>query len=228
VEAMNATVNSTKMHGVEPRWLGMDTSDCPVAMEPSIFHSSGADELKRFLTGARRRGETALVVAVIGDVTDDSARHPLSDVDASVHLGNLYTSVAGRRLPSGTRPSIAADLDPADRDLAIQLLTRQADAPWWALELHDATEYRVGGFGGPTTDEAEGELHPILCAGSGRRTSSTRTCRRRANSRPGRPWPTWRPGTPRTSSGSRRSCGRRRRPPNRSGTACSTAAGATW
>jgi hypothetical protein len=146
-------------HGAQPRWLGMDTSDCPVAIEPSIFHNHGAAELKRFLAGARGRGETALIVAVIGD---DSPRHPLSSYDASVHLGALTTSVAGRRLPAGARPAIAADLDPAERDLAIRLLTRPADAPWWALRLSGATSYRGDGFGGPVNHKADGELHPIL------------------------------------------------------------------
>jgi hypothetical protein len=140
----------------------MDSSDCPVAVEPSIFHNHGADELKRFLAGARQRGETALVVVVIGDVADDSPRHPLASHDASANLGTLSTGVAGRRLPAGTRPAIAPDLDPADRDLALRLLTRPTDAPWWALKLHGATLVRGDGFGGPVTHAAEGEMHPIL------------------------------------------------------------------
>jgi hypothetical protein len=140
----------------------MDTSDCPVALEPNVFHNNGAAELKRFLAGTARRGEPALVVAIVGDVEDDRPRHPLSSYDTSVDLGSLYMSVAGRQLPAGTRPVIAADLDPADRDLALRLLTRPADAPWWALELHGATSYRGDGFGGPTMHEPEGELHPIL------------------------------------------------------------------
>jgi hypothetical protein len=147
--------------GVEPRWLGMETSDCPVALEPNVFHNQAA-ELKRLLVGAARRSEPALVVATAGDVDDNQPRYPLSSYDTSVNLGSLYTSVAGRRLPAGSRPVIAADLDPADRDLALRLLTRPADAPWWALELHGATEYPGGGFGGPTIHEPEGELHPIL------------------------------------------------------------------
>jgi hypothetical protein len=72
-----------QQHGAEPRWLGIETSDCAAAVEPSIFHNHGAAELDRYLAGARRRGELALVVAVIGDVTDDSPRHPLSRFDAS-------------------------------------------------------------------------------------------------------------------------------------------------
>jgi hypothetical protein len=108
----------------------MDTSDCPVAIQPSVFHNHGADELKRFLAGTRQRGELTLVAIVIGNLTDDAPLHPLASHDASVDVGGtLLTSVAGRRLPAGTRPSIASDLHPADRDLAIRLLTRPADAP---------------------------------------------------------------------------------------------------
>jgi hypothetical protein len=37
-----------QQHGVEPRWLGMETSECAVAVEPRIFHNRGGDELERF------------------------------------------------------------------------------------------------------------------------------------------------------------------------------------
>src|SRR6266542_2042095 len=56
-----------RQHGVEPRWLGTETSDCAAALNPSIFHGPGADELQRFLAGAGSRQEPALVIATIGD-----------------------------------------------------------------------------------------------------------------------------------------------------------------
>jgi hypothetical protein len=43
-----------------------------------------------------------------------------------MHLSKTFTSIVGRRLPTGTRPAVAPDLDLADRDLAILLLTRPA------------------------------------------------------------------------------------------------------
>jgi hypothetical protein len=150
-----------QQHGMEPRWLGMETSDCVVAVEPSMYHNYGATELERFLAGARRRDEPALVVAVIGDVTDDRPRHPLSSLDASVHVSKTFTSVGGRRLPVGTSLEIAPNLDAADRDLAIRLLTRPADAPWWGLRLSGAVLERGDGSGSESY-EPEGELHPIL------------------------------------------------------------------
>ena len=86
-------------HGLQPRWLGMESSDCPVAIQPGIFHSQGADERRRFLAGAARRAEPALLVSVIGDPDGDGIRSVLSSDDASVHVDdNAYTSVTGRRL----------------------------------------------------------------------------------------------------------------------------------
>jgi hypothetical protein len=139
----------------------METSDCAVAVQPGSFHNRGVDERDRFLAGARRRGELALVVAMIGEVDDDSARSAPSSFDSSVSLSTMFTSVDGRRLPARTRPEIAPDLGPAERDLALRLLARPADAPWWSLHLSGAHLERVGGFG-PEYHEAEGELQPIL------------------------------------------------------------------
>ena len=153
-------------HGLQPRWLGMETSDCVVALEPSIFHGRGADELDRFLAGARVRDELALVVAVIGDADDDRSPGLLSRFGSSIHLNKTFTTVYGRRLPSGTRPQIAPDLSSADRDLAIRLLTRSGDAPWWSLQLGGAQGERGDGSGS-VTYEAEGQLHPILIDGLG-------------------------------------------------------------
>lgn len=149
-------------HGVEPRWLGMDASDCPIALEPNNAHFRGGDELDRFLAGAGRRGETALLLSTIGTVDDDSPRNPLSPYEASVALSSMFTSVVGKRLPAGVQPQIVPDLDAADRDLALRLRARPPDAPWWALSLHGVSMERGDGFGGVRTHQPEGELHPIL------------------------------------------------------------------
>lgn len=74
-------------HGLQPRWREMETGDCAVALVPGSFGGRGASERDRFLAGARRRGELALVVAMIDD-------------DMPVHLSELCTSVNGRRLPA--------------------------------------------------------------------------------------------------------------------------------
>lgn len=155
-------------YGLEPRWRGYDSSDCAAAIGPSVFHDRGADELERFLAGARQRDDTALVVAVLGDANDNgeywttSLQRLLTGFDTSVRLNKTLTSVNGRRLPTATRPRIAPDLGRADRDLAIRLLNRPTSAPWWQLQLSGATTIRGDGFGGPTVHEPVGRLHPIL------------------------------------------------------------------
>jgi hypothetical protein len=82
----------------------METSDCAAALEPGYFAGRGDDERDRFLAGACRRGELALVVTVIGDLNDDGPRSVLSRYDSSVYLSNTFTSVTGQRLP-GRNPT---------------------------------------------------------------------------------------------------------------------------
>ena len=148
-------------HGLQPRWLGMETSDCAVALNPQIYATYGADELQRFLGGAQRRGELALVVAVIGNVNDHGPRSPLSSSGSSVNLGDIYTSVDGRRLPQGTWPEMVQGLSRADRDLALRLRNRQANRPWWSLHLSGAHMIRGDGSG-EEHREPKGQLEPIL------------------------------------------------------------------
>jgi hypothetical protein len=133
----------------------------PSRWEPGRFHGQGAEELERFLAGTRRRGELAIGVIVIGDADDDSPRPVTSTYDTSVYMGKSDTSVNGRRLPIGRPPEIAQDLSPADRDLAIRLLTRPREAPWWGLDLSGAMVQPPGSWG-YVTQPGEGELHPIL------------------------------------------------------------------
>jgi hypothetical protein len=42
-------------HGLQPRWLGMETSDCAIAIEPGFFHNGGADERDRCRRRSARR-----------------------------------------------------------------------------------------------------------------------------------------------------------------------------
>src|SRR5215218_10352096 len=150
-----------RKHGVEPRWLEMETSDCAAALDPSIFHGHGTDEFERFLAGARGRQEIAVVIARIGNAEANSPRSVLSRYDASISLPRLHGAISGRRLPAGTRLALAPELSPADRDLGLRLLNRPPEAPWWALTLSSLTH--IPGAGGASIAYApEGELHPIL------------------------------------------------------------------
>ena len=119
--------------GVDPRWAGMETSDCAAALEPGIYHNQGASERDRYIAGASNRGETALLISTIGDV-NGTRRNPLSVYDASVSLSLESGSIDGRRLPAGAAVSLADNLNRADRDLALRLKNRPPGA-WWTLHL---------------------------------------------------------------------------------------------
>jgi hypothetical protein len=145
--------------GAEPRWLGMDTSTCPVAINPSHFHNRGADEFERFLTGAASRGEPALIIATMGNADDDGLRSVFGPYTAGIHFRGFTGSIGGKRLPAGADIRLAPDPDAADRDLGLRLLNRPANAPWWAMALQPIA---FEGPQGTTVHEPEGELVPIL------------------------------------------------------------------
>ncbi len=100
-----------------------------------------------------------LLVDVIGDV-GEIRRNLFVDNDASIDLVDHETTIAGFRLPRGTRPVLADGLDAADRDLGLRLLSRPPDAQWWKLERRGAGKH-LGGRGWHMT-EPVGELRPIL------------------------------------------------------------------
>ncbi|MFF3768569.1 hypothetical protein ACFYYR_31455 [Streptomyces sp. NPDC001922] len=158
--AKYAGISWTK-HGAEPRWLGMDTSTCAAAINPSYFSGNGADEYDRFLSGAASRGEPALIIATMGTADDDEDRvwsvfgRPRGRVDFRHFTG----AIVGERLLAGAEVSLAPGLDAADRDLGLRLLNRPPSAPWWAMTVQATT---MEGSRGTTVHEAEGELVPIL------------------------------------------------------------------
>lgn len=154
-----------RRHGLEPRWLGMETSDCAAAIDPGIFHDRGAQELDRFLAGASSRNEVALVVATIGSEVY-GPRDPFAAADSSILMPGLVGMIRGRRLPSGARASLVSDAPAADRDLGMRLLNRPPDAPWWGLSL-SGTEALPGAGGPAMRYEPGGQLEPILVDGMG-------------------------------------------------------------
>ena len=93
-------------HGVTPRWIGMESSDCPAALEPGIYHQSGADELKRFLAGAASRGETAVLIATVGNVNEERPRGVLTQGHATVNLPGGQRILSSAPVPLTDPPSL--------------------------------------------------------------------------------------------------------------------------
>jgi hypothetical protein len=150
-------------HGVDPRFLGMDTSECAAAINPSIFSQQGATELDRFLAGTVRRDETAILVSAIG--ADETSS--IFGTSATMMLQGATGWIHGQRLGAGTKVSLAPDLEGADRDLGMRIVSsRPSDAPWWSLSVASPS------FEGPMGEVAQqtpppGTLSPILIDGLG-------------------------------------------------------------
>jgi hypothetical protein len=150
-------------HGVEPRWLGMETSACAAAINPSIFHNHGADELQRFLAGSKGRDEVAVLISTI---RDDEQRSSFFGSGGNIALPGMTGFIAGRRLGNGAHVSLAAGASGADRDLGMRLRSsRPQEAPWWSLSLHGTST--EPGWRETTHRAPLGRLEPILVDGLG-------------------------------------------------------------
>ena len=145
----------------DPRWVGFDTADCAVALQPSIVSGQGADEFERFRAGAENRGEIGLVISPIGNAEDESSdvRNVFGPPVDSVSIGRTHTSVEGRRIGKGARVRPAADLGAADGQLALRLLSCNPAPTWRSLSLSWAVPESIFGR---QHHAAEGTLVPIL------------------------------------------------------------------
>ncbi|MFG3679927.1 hypothetical protein ACGF5H_07455 [Micromonospora chalcea] len=144
--------------GFEPRWVGFDTSDCVVALQPSVYSGRGANEFNRFRQGAESRGEIALVISPIGNL-EGKPRSVLFQHDGSVSIGQSYTSVSSRPIGKGARVRAAEDLGDADGQLALRMLNSNPTPLWRSLSLSGAT---LESHNGRVQHPAEGALVPIL------------------------------------------------------------------
>lgn len=147
-------------HGLEPRWVGLDTADCAAAIAPSAFHGQGADEFDRFREGAATRGEVALVISPIGGEEDDPRTVSLFRKDASVILGHVESSIVGRRLGLGANVQAADNLDDADRQLALRLASLNPAPQWHTLTIAGAKLVQASGQS--TVHPPQGTLIPIM------------------------------------------------------------------
>lgn len=159
--------------GVDPRWAGMETSDCAAALEPGFFHNQGASERDRYIAGARNRGETAVLISTIGDVSS-THRNVFSTYDASLSLFLESGSVGGRRLPAGAEVSVAGNLNRADRDLALRLKNRPPGA-WWSLHL-GSSQWMNGGGTPLSVTGPDGTLTALLVDGLQDPVAAVWTC----------------------------------------------------
>lgn len=147
--------------GFEPRWMGFDAADCAVALQPNIFSGQGADEFDRFRQGAERRGETAVVISLIGEIKDEprNVYNVFGPPVSSVSIGQTYTSIHGRIIGKAARVRAARDLNDADGQLALRLLSANPTPTWRGLSLSGAVLESVYGR---EQHAPEGTLLPIL------------------------------------------------------------------
>lgn len=147
--------------GLAPHWVGTDSAECAAALEPSIYHGQGAEEFDRFRNGAEIRGETAVVISLIGDPAGTRAPsiRSLFESDGSVSLGHYESYVAGHLLPAGGKVRIAADLSEADKDLALRLRNNNPSLPWHGLSIHGSIQES---WEGRVEFPAVGKLVPLL------------------------------------------------------------------
>jgi hypothetical protein len=152
--------------GFTPRWLQEDSSEAVAAVEPSVYASSGAEEWRRFVAGAAGRGELVLAVTMIGD-PDPPLPAPISFGPPGAHIGlpgAPTCHVGGTRIMLASPPLPAPGIGPADRDLALRLVARSLELPWWTLELSGETMQRGWEL---VTEPAIGILMPLLVSKAG-------------------------------------------------------------
>ncbi len=147
--------------GFEPRWVGFDTADCAVALQPSVFAGRGADEFARFRQGAKSRDEIALVISSIDDPEAESSaiRSIFGPPGGSVSIGQTSTSVDGRLLGAEARVRLVNNLGDADGDLGRRLMNLNPAPRWHSFSLSGST---LSSYRGTEHHPAEGRLLPIL------------------------------------------------------------------
>ena len=92
--------------GVDPRWIGRESSDCAAALTPGIYASEGSRERDRYIAGAARRGEIAVLISTIGNA-DGTHRNVFSSTTRPSRwpwdLDRCAGAASRRGLRSGSR-----------------------------------------------------------------------------------------------------------------------------
>lgn len=144
-------------HGLTPRWVGEESANCAAAIDPSQFHSKGADEFARFVAGAERRGDDAIVVARMEE--KESSTHSVFGNHTSITLIGHALYVSGKQLGTGVELRLAEGLRGADKDLAVRFADLYREGPLWALELTRTTHFSDWSS---LDRDASGELQPLV------------------------------------------------------------------
>lgn len=147
-------------HGLEPRWFGDDSVACAAAINPSQFHDQGAAEFERFVRGARKRQDQALVVNIIGSLDPPSRRNIFDRYSAGAPLIGFDCSVSGEQVGLRSRLSLAPNLHSVDKDLARRIQNRAETLPAWALSISGDTRSSPGG--GMSRSQVVGHLQPLV------------------------------------------------------------------
>jgi len=147
--------------GLQPRWVGDDTSEAVAAIEPSNHSGEGADEWRRFQAGARARGELELYVSTCAP-PDDEPRPSIFPRSARIYFPYLLLEdfhIHADPIRLARPPELAEGLSATDKDLALRIRNeRGTDREWLAFEpkAHQydggrAFERRQGRFFGTWT-----------------------------------------------------------------------------
>lgn len=157
--------------GLEPRWVGEDTSTAVAAIEASGFHDQGADEWRRFQAGARERSELALYISTAGPAGDEprSVMYSGSErVDFPyLELDGFY--IHGESIPLARAPELADGLSATDKDLALRICNdRPLDREWVAFKPVVYRSVSGSGFGQEQEGSVFGTWTPLLITPDGR------------------------------------------------------------
>jgi hypothetical protein len=150
--------------GFDPHWEDQDAATCLVALEPQAYGGSGVSQFDRFLDGAQRRDELALVVTTLrqGDDDDDDGTYSVFGFAHREDLPGWKTTITAEPVAARTQIERAGGLSPTDNDLALRLTDR--DHEWCQLRINGWEEHS---FRGAIPNAPAGEIEPILVTSIG-------------------------------------------------------------
>jgi hypothetical protein len=157
--------------GLEPRWVGEDTSTAVAAIEPSGFSEKGAEEWRRFQAGATARSELALYIST----AEPSGGEPRPALYSGVervdfpYLGLDHFHIHGESIRLARSPELAEGLSATDKDLALRIRNdRPLDREWVAFKPVANRTLSGSGFGQEQEGSFFGTWTQLLVTPDGR------------------------------------------------------------